>query len=147
MLDALRELQELDQWVCWRLPEKMPLNPRNGHNAQANNPKTWACYIMAKEAVKTYGLDGVGFVFSKNDPYVGIDFDNCFEDGEVIPEVLRWIKYFNSYAEVSPSGKGIHIIIRGKLPGRNVTSRKIIDRVEMYDHDHFFTITGVRYEY
>jgi len=48
------------------------------------------------------------------------------------------IKRLNSYTEVSPSGRGLHIIIKGKLPpGGN---RK--GNIEIYSHGRYFTMTG-----
>ncbi|MDO9068440.1 MAG: phage/plasmid primase, P4 family, partial [Deltaproteobacteria bacterium] len=43
-----------------------------------------------------------------------------------------------SYTEISPSGRGVHVIARGKLPDGSRRTGK----VEMYDDHRFFTITG-----
>jgi hypothetical protein len=44
---------------------------------------------------------------------------------------------FNSYSELSPSGNGLHIIVKGKVPsGRRRGS------IEMYNNVRFFTMTG-----
>ena len=50
------------------------------------------------------------------------------------------VERFNSYTEVSPSGTGLHILCRGKLPGEAVKK----PRGEMYDRARYFTITGMR---
>jgi putative DNA primase/helicase len=50
------------------------------------------------------------------------------------------VRNFNSYTEISPSGKGLHIIIKGKLPAKG--RRK--DGIEIYDKARFFTVTGNR---
>ena len=81
------ELKELPQWVCWRLeeqdgkkPKKVPLNPQTGRKAKTNNPRTWGTFDQAMEYSQSHMTDGccgVGFVFSKDDPYAGIDLDKC----------------------------------------------------------------------
>ena len=54
--------------------------------------------------------------------YFGVDIDNCeeaIEDyrlGGVDNIVAEFIGTLRSYAEYSQSGRGIHIICRGKLP-------------------------------
>ena len=54
----------------------------------------------------------VGFVFSKDDPYVGMDFDGM-SWAEVEPMVKDVLP---AYVEVSQSGNGIHVIFKGKMP-------------------------------
>jgi hypothetical protein len=60
------------------------------------------------------------------------------ESGEIDDWAREAIDQLNSYTELSPSGTGVHIILKAKLPpcGR----RK--DRIEMYDWGRFFTMTG-----
>src|SRR5262249_9414432 len=48
------------------------------------------------------------------------------------------LRLLNSYAEVSPSGTGIHILVKAKKPGERCRHGK----VEMYDHARFATMTG-----
>jgi primase-polymerase (primpol)-like protein len=45
-----------------------------------------------------------------------------------------------SYAEVSPSGTGVKVFVRGKLP----PGRRRKGQIEMYDRGRFFTTTGHR---
>ncbi len=73
---------------------------------------------MAVEAQKRFRLDGIGFVFSTNDPYVGVDLDNCRnpKTGEIAPRALRIVQLLNSFTEISPSGCGLHVFVKGKLP-------------------------------
>lgn len=79
----------------------------------------------------------MGFVFSSADPYTGIDLDNCVdEDGEIAAWALEIVRYFDSYTELSATGTGLHIIVRGDVPNR----RK--GNVEGYSSKRFFTVTG-----
>ena len=98
--------------------------------------------ILCKKALdKADNYDGVGFVFTESDPFIGIDIDHCRkEDGSLTEYARDMIHRCGSYAEVSPSGTGIHIIGLGRI---NIDgSGKRTDKVEMYQKLRFFTITG-----
>lgn len=140
------ELKQLPQWVGWKVvardgkPTKTPVNPKTGSFAKATDPATWGGFDSAIQAIAKYGLQGVGFVFSQSDPYCGIDLDSCLdqEKGEIQPWATKHISRFNSYCEITPSGKGFHIVIRGQLP----PGRRRMGSIECYDSDRFFTFTG-----
>ena len=81
------ELKNCSQWVLWRKERngkltKVPYQV-NSKMAQANNRNTWSSFEMVVEKYKQGGYDGIGFVFSKQDDYVGIDLDKCCVDGEL----------------------------------------------------------------
>jgi hypothetical protein len=147
------EMRARRQWVCWKIevregkPTKVPVNPKTGGNALANEPATWGIF---EEAVGHYqahqgnGVAGVGFEFSQADPYVGIDLDKCLDPdtGEIEAWAKSIIERLRSYTEISPSGRGVHIIVKGKLPAGG--NRK--DNVEIYSHGRYFTMTGQHLE-
>lgn len=152
--DAIRELQALPQWVCWRLeiPEgktrvtKVPYQT-NGEKAASNAPHTWTTYEAASRAE---GFEGVGFVVAASDPYCGIDLDGCINAaGELADWAERLVELFASYTEITPSGQGLRIWIKGALPAgrRSKKWAETIDGeerttgIEMYDSLRFFTIT------
>jgi putative DNA primase/helicase len=145
-LNLPAELKALPQWVAWRYeerdgrPTKIPKNPKTGKNARADTPSTWGTIEEAVAACQTHGFDGIGFVFSQNDPFCGIDLDGCrnHETGEVEPWAQRIIEHFESYTEITPSGKGFHIIVKGSLPPGGRRKGKI----ELYDQERYFTFTG-----
>jgi hypothetical protein len=95
---------------------------------------------MAVEAVKRRGLQGVGFVFTQDDSFTGVDLDDCIEDGEIAPWALQIVDSLDSYAEISPSKTGIKIIAKGSLPTDTTGRRR--GSVEMYHSGRYFTITG-----
>jgi putative DNA primase/helicase len=141
------ELAERPQWVCWRLEErdgkmtKMPYTPEPGMRASTTDLMTWRMISEVLSALREGGYDGIGFVFSSADPYVGIDIDDC-RDPE-LGRVAGWAREIidrvpGGYTEVSPSGTGIHIIVRGKVRGGGMRKGPI----EMYSRGRFFTITG-----
>lgn len=141
-----QELKKLKQWVCWKTEErngkisKVPINAKTGGYAMSNNPSTWTDFETAvKESVK---YNGIGFMLGNG--IFGIDLDDMddeiekFKNGDSNNIVSEFIHSLGSYAEYSPSGKGIHIICKGKLPpgGR----RK--GNFEFYESGRFFTMTG-----
>jgi putative DNA primase/helicase len=119
---------------------KIPKNPRTGGNALPNTPSTWGTIQEALIAVGKYDLEGIGFEFSPTDEFTGIDLDSCFnpDTGELEAWARRWVDLFKSYTEITPSGRGLHIIIKGKLPGKGRKKGKF----EVYSQGRFFTVTG-----
>ena len=116
------DLAALAQWVCWGAPgkaRKCPYNPRTGYPAKAGQPDTWADLATATAAVNAGHYEGVGFEFNGGG-IVGVDFDHCIQGGKLDAWAAAWVERFNSYTEVSPSGTGLHILCRGKLPGEAV---------------------------
>lgn len=89
---------------------------------------------------------GIGFVFSADDPYMGIDFDGCIDSdtGELHSAVAKALEYLDSFKERSPSGTGMHSIVIAELHGdRHRTSDTPWgDKFEVYDRGRFFTVTG-----
>jgi hypothetical protein len=145
-------LTELDQWIVWRYAQrdggrrtKVPYQI-NGIRASSTNSKTWCSW---DEALKTWQENpgrwsGVGFVFSPGDPYFGIDLDDCIDAaGKLKPWAEPIIgRFFDSYAEISPSGRGIKIWAEGRLPGGGTAFPMGDGRVEVYDQARYFTVTG-----
>jgi P4 family phage/plasmid primase-like protien len=153
--DAIPDaLKKLDQWVCWKAVTKpngkvtkIPINPRTGAKASTTNPGTWGSSEEAEDAL-LFGagntdVDGTGFVFTGNDPFTGIDLDGCIqENGEPKTWAKAVIDQVTSYTEISPSGKGYHIIVEAKPKGRSHNK----DGREMYDTGRYFTFTGNVFE-
>ena len=143
-----RRLVEVDQWLCWKeekrdgKPTKIPITPGTGAFASSTDADTWTNFKAAVEYARSDEADGLGFVFTADDPFVGIDLDDCRDPatGHVDEDAREIVNRLDSYTEVSPSGTGFHVLIEGELPeGRN---RK--GTVEMYDSSRFFTMTGDR---
>jgi len=146
MLAETQNIRDLKQWVCWRSeerdgkPTKVPYSPLTPRKASSTDPDTWGSYAEAVAARKEHGHNGIGFVFTKDDPFCGVDLDSCRDPktGDIEPWAQEIIDELDSYTEISPSGTGIHILVRAALPeGRN---RK--ERFEMYDRGRYFTMTG-----
>ena len=119
---------------------KIPYSPATGQRASSTAPETWSGYEEAQRACREQGFNGIGFVFTAEDDLCGVDLDGCLnpETGEIKEWAREIIEELDSYTEVSPSGSGIHVLVKGELPpGRN---RK--GRIEMYDKGRYFTVTG-----
>ena len=113
---------------------------RTGRRASSTNSRTWGSFEEVLESYEAGNHDGIGFVFSTGDPYCGVDLDDAVEPetGEVAVWAQQVIDGLAGYTELSPSGTGIHIIVRGELPAGG--NRK--GPLEMYDKKRFFTMTG-----
>lgn len=133
------DLKKLPQWVVHR--DKIPHNPGTGYRASVTDPATWGTFEAACATASTGNFSGIGFVFTESDPFVGVDFDHCITDGQLNPWVKQQLEKLESYTELSPSGTGLHVICRGKLPGKAVKT----GQAEMYDRSRYFTFTGNTY--
>lgn len=133
-----KELQELPQWVCCG-ESKVPLNPSTLEWASCSNPKTWSDFDTVKECLKNGEAEYAGFVFDSNE-LVGIDLDDGFDDyGLITPKTADIIESCESYTEISRSGRGVHIIVKGDLP---FNGRNNHDGVEIYKDSRYFVMTG-----
>jgi primase-polymerase (primpol)-like protein len=84
--------------------------------------------------------DGIGFVFTAGDPYVGVDLDRCRgESGELCHWAAAVVAKLRSFSEYSPSGEGIHVIAKASLPAGG---RRRTPGIEIYDAGRYFTVTG-----
>ncbi|RFT91680.1 phage/plasmid primase, P4 family [Staphylococcus haemolyticus] len=142
------ELKELDQWCCFKIEEvengrktKRPYNPLTNNMAKSNDETTWVSFEDAANNLN--GYDGIGFFFVE--PYVGIDLDKVeneiqeyLENQDTDNIIGEFINVLETYAEISPSGTGIHLITKGELPPKG----RRRGNVEIYDTGRFFTMTG-----
>ena len=116
---------------------KPPVNGK-GHNVSYKDSENWMTY---EEAVDNYSksnqVDGISFVLSEEDDLVGIDLDNCINDGNIEDWATDWVQELDSYTEISPSEKGLRIFIKGKN-----SSNKNKGNIEVYEYNKPLTLTG-----
>lgn len=145
------DLRQRHQWVCWRYVQrdgkqtKCPLNAQSAQLADSTDVKTWSSFDDAVDACRVYGhFEGIGFVFGADDPYSGIDLDNCIDPatGQLKDWAQEIVSQITSYTEISPSGTGVKIFLRGTKPGVRCRKAYHDGEVEMYDRNRFFTVTG-----
>lgn len=142
------ELVERDQWVCWRFDDrptgvsKIPVDPTSGGSANVSDPTTWGTFAAARARYEAQSdVDGVGFVFTEEDPFVGIDLDDCVDgDGQFTPLAAELLERTSSYAESSPSRRGLHVVVSGRWDA----NRNRGEGLEVYDSARYFTVTGER---
>lgn len=137
------ELRKYRQFVCWRYedkdsskPTKVPYCPHTGKLASVTNPETWSGFDDAKAAYEIGGYNGIGFVLTDDDPFTFIDLDYT-ESADELSRQMNVFEKFDSYSERSPSGRGLHIIINGKI-----ASGRRRSNIEVYSSQRYMTLTG-----
>src|SRR5215208_1000473 len=139
------ELKKRPQWVCWRYATqggkwtKHPYNPRTGRKASTTDMMTWSRFETVFDAYTSGAYDGVGFVLSSGDPYAGVDLDGGRdpETGELAGWAAEIVGKLDSYTELSPSGKGLHVLVKGKVP-----KALKMPHIEIYSMERYLTVTG-----
>lgn len=148
--DALpNSIKERPQWITWVLASKgdrklakIPADPNTGRAINAQDSNNWLSFRDAVAAFRAnVQLSGIGYVLSTNDEVTGIDMDGCrdSESGKVADWAMAHVSQFGSYSEVSPSGTGIRVLVRGKPEAGHPTAQ---GKREIYSKARFLTITG-----
>ena len=155
-LDVPAALRELQGWCLWRYeqhpgedkPRKVPYyvegGRRHGKQGGPEDRAKLTTFVAARDAAARKGFSGVGLAMLPDWGIVGLDFDNCFTpNGALPPEVADIVS--RTYAEYSPSGKGIRAFMRGDLGDR----KAMIDAAhswgfEVFSAKGYLTLTGNR---
>ena len=133
------ELKALPQWVCADDGWKGPVVPTTVTlPASTSDPATWADFETALKMVESGYHDYLGFVFHDNG-YVGIDIDIGWENDLPSETALDIVFGCQSYTELSKSGRGFHIFVKGDLPYKGKNNQK---GVEIYRTGRYFIMTG-----
>ncbi len=139
-----------EQFVLWKFEmvkdrlAKVPYSI-NGRKASVTDPRDWSEFEAVSRAFRPKLYAGIGFVFREGDGLVGIDLDHCLDANlELKPWASGIVERFaTTYMEVSPSGSGLKIWARGKLPANLAAfAVKGGGGIEMYSHARYFTVTG-----
>lgn len=150
-----REMQSVVQWILWRNVDgrKIPFQI-DGRHAKSNDPDTWTDFESAAASAGAIpkGMGGLGFCFSQDDGFFGVDLDGCIgPSGAVEPWAVEVVQKLASYSEVSPSGTGVKVFGQGRLAdgkGRKVAveAGQVADgkapAIEVYDRGRYFAVTG-----
>ncbi|MCX7428900.1 MAG: AAA family ATPase, partial [Planctomycetia bacterium] len=153
------ELRQLPQWCLWKIrtrrgkPTKVPYQI-NGREAKPNDPSTWTTFAKMGDRCQQGYYDGPGFVFQQGGGLVGIDLDGCRdpETGEIAEWAKGVVGALSSYSEVSPSGSGVKLWVRGESPFPSGKNRKLdyppmggkpSAGIEIYSHGRYFAVTGL----
>lgn len=148
-----QEMKDRCQWIVWKFeqkdeqkkPAKMPFNLK-GSGLKWSEPtmETHGTYeqamaVLEQSKTTSSPYEGIGFVFTKDDPFVFIDLDKCFEGdkpNELAQKVLGLAGA--TYSEISPSGRGLHIFGTGKLAK---ALKPTHGKFEAYSYGRFSTVT------
>jgi hypothetical protein len=138
-------------WVLWRAesrgegkPTKVPYSvadPRR--KASSTDRETWATFEDAVDAWSCHELprDGIGVVLTREAGIACIDLDHVIaDDGQLDPRAATIVARANSWTEISPSGTGLHIFMRGTLP-----EALRGDHLEIYSSARYIAVTGQRW--
>ena len=139
------ELKTIDQWVVWShvikkdgTESKSPVYIKNGALGMAKwgDAENLMSYATACSVYESSDLiQGVGFVFTDDDPFVFIDFDKLQPNDDR----LDWIKYRKTFIEWSQSGSGLHVIVKGNV---RKAHKPTTGEVEIYGSNRFCALTG-----
>lgn len=143
----MNELKKQKRWVLWMLEAsngrqtKIPYTI-TGKRASSTNPDDWSTYAQAKKALANFGT-GIGIIFTPDEDLLGIDIDHVLENKKLVGEhaatISALIKDADTYAEVSPSGTGLHLYIA--LSERLGLRGNRHAPFEAYTSGRFFTFT------
>jgi hypothetical protein len=146
---ALEPLTALPFWVLWKWVKKdgewtkPPFQP-NGRHAKNNDPSTWSTYDEVVAVIDQF--DGIGFMLYDYCGAFDLDKVRDVATGAVVQWAQDLVAKSNTYAEISPSGKGLRII--GLAASGNVQKQWSIDsgtKLEAYRHTHrYVTVTGLQ---
>ena len=165
--DALNELAPLKQWVAFRkVPKngeisKPPINIHTGTGERWNTPEgmgtheeayTYAIMHSLIASIPSMNTGGIGFVFTENDCYAGIDLDHVLKNGKLTPEAEEIVALMDTYTELSLSGDGLHLIFKLSQSldslGLDITHKLPLgadSRIEIYDRAKYFTVSDKPY--
>ena len=132
------ELRQLKQWVCVSDYSKVPQQALSFRPASTDDPATWSSFDDAVLSVKMGFHNYIGFVFNDNG-IVGIDLDDAMASGIATPLATEIGHMCSSYTEISKSGTGLHIFVKGDIPFKGKNN---LAGIEIYKAARFFIMTG-----
>ena len=147
-IPAIAELARDARWMLFDKARK-PLQP-SGDYGKSNDPTTWSSFEVVCGAFllrEDLPFEGVSYVCdipatkvdASRERITLVDFDNCIDSDDKItnPWVAQAVAFIDSYTEYSPSGKGLHIYVRGRVEtGINA------GYIELYSFGRHFSVTG-----
>lgn len=155
------ELKKLNQWCAYQVFK----NPETGETkkyiwdtnfippvgyfkqhkwASCTNPESWASFEHACKYAKENNCDGLTLVLRKENGITCIDLDSHIVDGERSNDLNTLLEILpNTYSEISYSGEGAHIFLKGNqiLDGK-IARKNDENGWECYDNAKFISITG-----
>jgi hypothetical protein len=159
------DLAKLPLWITWRSEKRATSKGErwtkipyaiDGGKAEADNPSTWMTRAEAEKCARERHHQ-LGIMFGQITPdrqLGGIDLDACFADeGDLLPWAQEVFDLVPSYAEISPSGKGLKLFfLHDPASTTKERWRKHVQKpnpaggkdfgIEMYFAGRWFAVTG-----
>src|SRR5699024_3215842 len=111
-----KEMKQLNRWILWNLEivyDKATEEPKrdndgnikytkvqkqpNGYNASSNNENHYVLFRDELSDYETGKFSGIGFCLVEDDPYIIIDLDDCFYNGELSDKAKAIVDTLGSY--------------------------------------------------
>lgn len=134
------------RWGLWKLEEvegritKVPYSGLYTGKASSTNPKTWCTFEEAVKKMISEPGAYKGLALFISPPLVFIDIDHALTDGDLDERALDILDALpDQYTEISQSGEGLHMIIKGEIP-RSFKNSK--NGIEIYGGSRFCAMTG-----
>lgn len=143
------QLKERPRWLLWRWENRggkltKPPFQLSGSKASVNDPKTWSTFNdVIKVLAESGKYHGLGFVLTEDDDLIAWDLDHCidFKTGALAPWAEKIVETLQSYTEITPSGEGLRVFVKGDLPQNGRKKGP----VECYKNLRYITVTGNLY--
>jgi hypothetical protein len=164
---GLDKYADLPVWLCWQneeqrgKPTKVPWSPTSNAHASSTDHSTWSTRAIAEGSALANGRTGIGIVLAEIDKgrhLGGIDLDSCIDaEGELTPWGREVVELVGSYAEISPSGRGLKIFFEYDpretegVRWRSQVQQPALDggkdhAIEFYLDRRYFTVTRNTFE-
>jgi hypothetical protein len=149
-LQAPTAIRDLPAWVIWRFearadggkPRKVPYYAagakRSGQQGGPEDVAQLVTFDAARTAAARRGFDGVGFCTLPQWHVVAVDVDDCVTAGRVHPDIEPLL--CQTYAEFSPSGRGVRMFFRGDLGNGKALGEPY--GLELFSTVGYVTFTG-----
>lgn len=149
-------LKTHDRWILWKYTQiqtsqgklkwtKTPHSAKDGHKIDATNHANGASFGDAVQAMRTpWGRKFTGLGFLLGAGIAGIDVDDCIDEDGNLDERGQRVSdaYRNTYAEISPSGRGFKILVDISSDPKLTVIGKTTPEMEVYGSRRYFTVTG-----
>lgn len=144
---ALRREKRWVPWITQWLPKARggagKWDKRPGLGKSTAKPDTWLTFAdaLAEREAHPEQYAGIGYCTTEQTLFVGVDLDHCVTDGVIAAWAQEVVDQLASYTEISPSGRGLRIMVAGHVPN-DWNNHEV--GIEVYGGNtaRFLTITG-----
>ena len=147
-------VQNVNQWVIWTpIPRdngkigKPPIGLDGKLLSGWEKPENQFSFSQALQCSNNKtpsNIAGIGVAFNGSEPFTGIDLDDCLVSGKLADWARSIVEACDSYTEISPSGKGLRVFVKGKIPSAKPHAKK--GKLEIFSSNGYVTVTGNVFE-